>query len=238
MTATGPTRPPHSAPGTQATPQLAALTQDDLVNRIAQVLTEAIMKGGFAPGARLTEATIARDLGVSRAPVREAARLLENRGLVVAVPRRGFFVRSFDAADLDQIYDLRMCLERHAGGLLAGRLTPEMDTALSAQVQLLHRLAEAGDGDRQIEEDLKFHRMICVFAGNRRLLKVFDELTAETRYGIAMIGRLYDDPHEIARTHEPLLDALRSGDATSFAEASDYHIGTARQRVVAMFGPG
>lgn len=216
-------------------PLLTALDQNDLVNRIAQVLTDAILKGGFKPGARLTEATIARDLGVSRAPVREAARLLENRGLVVAMPRRGFFVRQFDWHDLDQIYDLRMCLERHAGALLVGSLTDEMASKLRAQVAFLHRLAEDGDGERQIEEDLKFHRMICVFAGNRRLLKVFDELTAETRFGIAMIGRLYDDPHQIARTHEPLLDALVARDAGMFAAASDYHIGTARERVVAMF---
>ena len=197
-------------------PQLAVLDQNDLVNRIAQGLTDAILK-------------------VSRAPVREAARLLENRGLVVAMPRRGFFVRQFDWHDLDQIYDLRMCLERHAGALLVDSLTDEMASKLRAQVAFLHRLAEDGDGERQIEEDLKFHRMICVFAGNRRLLKVFDELTAETRFGIAMIGRLYDDPHQIARTHEPLLDALVARDAGVFAAASDYHIGTARERVVAMF---
>ena len=126
-------------------------------------------------------------------------------------------------------------LERHAGALLVDSLTDEMASKLRAQVAFLHRLAEDGDGERQIEEDLKFHRMICVFAGNRRLLKVFDELTAETRFGIAMIGRLYDDPHQIARTHEPLLDALVARDAGVFAAASDYHIGTARERVVAMF---
>ncbi len=87
---------------------------------------EAIIGGRFAPGARLNEVHLAAEIGVSRAPLREAARLLENRGLVVSQPRRGFFVRDLTAAALDDAYDLRLCLERHAGRAVCATLTAEM----------------------------------------------------------------------------------------------------------------
>ena len=93
---------------TTTTRGFATIQQRDLVNQIADMLTEALLKGDFAPGAHLAEAQLARDFGVSRAPVREAARLLESRGMLVSQPRRGFFVRTFNAAELDDVYDLSL----------------------------------------------------------------------------------------------------------------------------------
>ncbi len=63
--------------------------------------------------------------------------------------------------------------------------------------------ADLDDPARQVEEDYRFHRLIFEIADNRRLLRLFDDLAAELRMVIGLIGRLYDDPHEIARTHEP-----------------------------------
>ena len=79
--------------------------------------------GQLPPGAKVAEAAVARELGISRAPVREAARLLEQQGLLVASPRRGFFVRKLEAADIDEIYDLRICVECHAGVLAVKNLS-------------------------------------------------------------------------------------------------------------------
>jgi DNA-binding GntR family transcriptional regulator len=213
-------------------PGLDAIDHSDLVSRISGILTENILAGRFRAGSRLTEAQMARDLGVSRAPVREALRLIENRGLVISHPRRGFFVREIDADEYDQIYDLRMCLERHAGSLVIARLTDEITGALEAQIAVLGEVAKSGTAAKQVEEDIRFHRMLCQFSGNRRLLQVYDELASEIRLGIAMIGQLYADPEEIARTHEPILAALKSKDVAAFIEAIDYHIGVARHHVV------
>src|SRR5947207_11071032 len=98
---------------------LTALDDSNLVGQVARILTGAIIAGRLPPGAKLAEAGVARELGISRAPVREAARLLERQGLLVASPRRGFFVRRLEAADIDEIYDLRICVECHAGVLAA-----------------------------------------------------------------------------------------------------------------------
>lgn len=210
---------------------LPALAETDLVGQVARVLTQAIVQGRLAPGAKVAEAAIARELGVSRAPVREAARLLEQQGLLVSLPRRGFFVRQFAISDIDEIYDLRLCIERHAAVLASQRLTAESRAALRRQCDLLHEMAEQDDPARQVEEDFRFHRMICEISANSRLLRVFDDLASELRMVIGLIGRRYDDPHAIARTHEPLLAAILAGDATAIVARVDAHVGHAWQEV-------
>jgi DNA-binding GntR family transcriptional regulator len=206
---------------------LPAVTSQDLVSQIARALTDAIISGRLAPGSKVAEAVIARELGVSRAPVREAGRLLESQGLLVAIPSRGFFVRSHAPAEIDDLYDLRICIEKHAAVQAAARLTPETRLTLRRQLDVLHETAALNDPARQVEEDYRFHRLICEISGNRRLLRLFDDLASELRIVIGLIGRLYDDPHRIADTHEPLLAAIESGDTAKIEAGVEYHLGDA-----------
>lgn len=210
---------------------LAALADTDLVGQVARVLTQAVIKGQLQPGSKVVEAGIARELGISRAPVREAARLLEQQGLLVSHPRRGFFVRKLEATDIDEIYDLRTCVECHAGVLAARNLTPASRDALRRQIDVLHEAADLDDPARQIEEDYKFHRMICEIAGSKRLLRLFDDLASELRMVIGLIGRLYDDPRRIAETHVAVLEAIEGGHPDIINARIDYHIGAAWREV-------
>jgi DNA-binding GntR family transcriptional regulator len=210
---------------------LPALADTDLVGQVARLLTQAVVQGRLLPGAKVVEAGIARELGVSRAPVREAARLLERQGLLVASPRRGFFVRQFAIGDIDEIYDLRLCVERHAAVLAAKNLTPGWRDALRRQLDVLYQMADLDDPGRQVEEDYRFHRLICEIAANKRLLRLFDDLASELRMVIGLIGRLYDDPHEIARTHEPILAAIEGGHPERIVAHIDHHLGHAWREV-------
>lgn len=212
------------------------IQQHNLVEQVADFLTQAIIGQRFAPGERLSEVQLARDLGVSRAPVREAARLLESRGLLISRPRRGFFVRSLDAEELCDIFDLRLCLERHAMERLAGACSPEALAALHRQVEQLCDASRSGDEGRRIEEDLAFHRLLIATAGNRRLLKVFDNLAHELRLCITLITKTHEAPESIADSHHRLLEALAAGDPVRCREAIDYHIGVARDYVVRGLG--
>jgi DNA-binding GntR family transcriptional regulator len=220
-------------------PVLAArfepIVLDDLVQRIARLLTDAIIEGRLKPGERISEAATARDLGVSRAPVREAARLLESTGLLNSHPRRGFFVRTIRAEDLDDLYELRICIETQAAARLAGCITATGLSQLRAQLQRMRALAKKDAVNQQIEEDLRFHRLICALGGNTRLLAICDQITPEVRLGVALIGRLYDDSHRIAETHLPIIAALEAGQPKAASEAMDYHIRIAREHVVALF---
>ena len=211
------------------------IAHDDLVQRIVRLLTDAIIEGRLRPGEHISEAATARDLGVSRAPVREAARLLESTGLVKSHPRRGFFVRTIKAEDLDDLYELRICIETQAAARLAGCIMPAGLHQLRGQLQHMRALADGGSVALQIEEDLRFHRLICELCGNARLLAIFNQIAPEVRLGVALIGRLYDDPHRIAETHLPIIAALETGDAQAVCEALDFHIRVAREHVVALF---
>src|SRR3546814_19706406 len=82
---------------------------------------------------------------------------------------------------------------KHAAILAARNLTPDSCAALRRQLAVLYETADTNDPARQVEEDYRFHRLICEISGNRRLLKLFDDLAYEMRLVIGLIGRLYDD---------------------------------------------
>ncbi|WP_083001296.1 GntR family transcriptional regulator [Halomonas sp. GT] len=212
------------------------IQQQNLVEQVADYLTQAIIQQHFLPGERLSEVQLSRDLGVSRAPVREAARLLESRGLLVSKPRRGFFVRALNAVELEDVFDLRLCLERHAIQRLSERYSSDAERALKQQVEVLCEATASNDGTRRIEEDLQFHRLIIHYAGNERLLRAFDGLTHELRLCITLITKTHEAPDTIATSHFKLLDALGSGRSEACREAIDYHIGVARDFVVSSVG--
>lgn len=225
----------HTGLNDNAAARFHPIERDDLTQHIARLLTDAIIEGRLRSGEHISEASTARDLGVSRAPVREAARLLESTGLVKAHPRRGFFVRTIRAEDLDDLYELRICIETQAGARLATCVTPADLDQLREQLQRMRALADEAAVDQQIEEDLHFHRLICTLCGNPRILAIFEQIASEVRLCVALIGRLYDDPHRIAETHLPIIEALESGDARAARRALDHHIAVAREHVVALF---
>lgn len=213
----------------------SAVATTDLVTQIARQITEAIVTGRLKPGARLTELQLSREFGTSRAPVREAARLLESQGLVVSSPRRGFFVRTLEPEDMHDIYELRIGLELHAASIAVEKIGQREIEMLEAQIVKMYDYADQGSIEQQIFEDFTFHRMLCQASGNKRLLKVYDELATEMRCGITLIGKLYDDPHRLAATHEPILEALKVRDRDALLAAVRYHIAVARDAVVELF---
>lgn len=208
-----------------------ALRPADLVNQVGDRLVQAIVEGRLAPGQRLVEAELARQMGISRAPLREAARRLEQRGLLVAHPRRGFFVRELSLGEVDDLYAVRMMVESHAARQVALRGGQAGLDELERRIGELRRLAREGREAALVEADLDFHRTLCVLSGNRRLLRLFDDMSIDVRMVIAMIDHLYDDPLVIAETHAPLLEAIAGGDPKAIGEAVEHHIGVAWREV-------
>src|SRR2546428_569909 len=93
---------------------LTRITSPTLVSSAVDAVRESILDGRFAPGERLVEAELARQLGISRGPLREALHTLEKEGLVVIVPRRSKSVQSLDDQTIDEVYSLRKILEQYA----------------------------------------------------------------------------------------------------------------------------
>jgi DNA-binding GntR family transcriptional regulator len=207
----------------------------DLVTQVTERLARAVYDGRLRPGARLVEAAVARQMGISRGPLREAARRLEQRGLLVARPRRGFFVRDFTPAEIDDIYGLRIVLECYAMRLACARASDRELRDLRTQLEHQRALAAADAVVELVEADLQFHRMVCAASGNRRLDALFADLAGEVRLIIALIGQLFDDPERIAETHTPLLAALEARDPERAAAEADHHIRVAWEAVRTLF---
>src|SRR5439155_23845626 len=148
----------------------------------------------------------------SRAPIREAIRLLEQEGLVVAVPRRGSFVVRLSRSDVEEVYTLRADVESRAVRQALPRVTPAILATLEA---LLARMKEAARLDGMtglLEADIQFHRTIVDLAGWPRLKKIWESLHPQT-LTLYTLSTLTDwTPSDHADRHGPVLDAVRSGD--------------------------
>ena len=151
-----------------------------LKEQVVRLLRTAILSGKISAGGRLNESQLARELGVSRVPIREALQQLEQQGLVVNVPRRGKFVISLSDEEIQKINSLRLILEAEALRLCRAKINAEGIATLN---DLNEKMQKAG-GLPEIEAaalDLEFHRTIWRYSGNEYLGK-----TLEKHYGSAI----------------------------------------------------
>jgi DNA-binding GntR family transcriptional regulator len=187
--------------------------------QVKDALLARILHQEYAPGERLVETRIAQEFGVSQAPVREALRELETLRLVESAPFKGTWVREVSDSELAEIYPIRAALEdvaaRAAAVHLAGAVGP-----LEHEIRAMER---ASDVHEQVEHDVRFHRLIVEASGNARLLELWESLQVEARTMITAL-RVGLDPIEVARRHEPIVDALRRGDADAAGHEVRAHV--------------
>jgi DNA-binding GntR family transcriptional regulator len=191
---------------------------------VRHYLHEAIVQGRFKPGGRIVESRLARELGVSQAPVREALRELEQMGLVVHHPRRGATVRQITATDAREMYTLRAHLESMAARLALERLT-EQD--FERMDRMIREMVEAGENkDHQLltRLDTSFHEFLCERSGHGLLLKVWRGNNPLVWTMITVITLERHDLVELAERHRPILNALRSGDPDAVDRAIRDHV--------------
>jgi DNA-binding GntR family transcriptional regulator len=205
-----------------------------LADSTADALRGRILAGGFAPGERLVEAEIARQLAISRGPVREALAKLREEGLVRDEPRRGWFVSALTARDIREIYELRSALEARAAKLALAR---------GSAVELRDRMAELraaarlGDRERFAALDFEFHADLTRLSGNSRLHRVFVQQAGVLRALLRLeITTQYESLAGILAEHERLLEEILSGDPARAEAACELHLAQARDRVIKMRG--
>ncbi|MGE3872181.1 MAG: GntR family transcriptional regulator [Parvibaculaceae bacterium] len=179
-----------------------------LVTQVKEQIQHAITSGELLPNQRLVEGEIAQKLGVSRGPVREAARLLEQSGLLISLPRRGFFVRQFEAREIKDLYELREWIEAAAVEAAVARATPAQHEVLRVTHKNLMARARSGQQSELIEAIIEFHRSICMLSGNMRLLRLFDEIAIEVRQILSVLGVKVDKTGYPVEAQESLLEAI------------------------------
>lgn len=213
---------------------LEPILAPDLVDRVASRVRDAILEGSLLPGHRLIEEQLATKLDVSRAPIREALRILEHEGLVSASSRRGRVVARLSAADAWEVYSLRENLEAMAFGLLAGNLPPGLGQAARALVDDMQVAAGEGDIISLSQLDVQFHRLIVSHTNHRRLLRMWDGMA--NQIGLLsreVVATLYTDLTQIANRHEELLAVLEGGKQGAAREAIHTHIESVATKVIA-----
>ncbi|MGJ7492771.1 GntR family transcriptional regulator [Variovorax sp. ZT4R33] len=207
----------------------------DLVGLVEAELTRAIVEGHLPPGSRIVEADIARRMGISRAPVREAARRLERQGVLVSRPRHGFAVRTISVQEIDDLYEVRLSLELTSIELACRKADDAGLARVKALVDTMVREAATQAQDERIAIDLELHTLICELSGNAHLRRIFQNTQTELRMIIALIDAVYHDPTTVASLHYPIVDALQKRDAEAAKAAMRVHLEDAWQNVRALF---
>jgi DNA-binding GntR family transcriptional regulator len=183
-------------------------TRRSTSERVGQLIRERLATGALRPGDRVVEVDIARMLGVSRSPVREALSRLEFEGVLVSEPNRGRYVAPLASERLQQLVDFRLALEELAVRSFA-RYAGEGDfLQLLAAVRTL-RATATSELNSAIQADLTFHRLIVALARNRPLQSAYAALLSEFQLSIRLTTQHYSSVEELALEHERLIEALR-----------------------------
>jgi DNA-binding GntR family transcriptional regulator len=195
-------------------------------NLIAHELRRAILEGRLEPGDVLREEQLARELGTSRTPVREALIELRNEGLVEATATRRAIVRAYDADELRDIYELRAALEAHAAGIAAVRAQSATIAELEASIERFHALAESSGDDVQalVTENLVFHGIIGDATGVLRLKKMIDQVMVIPRRYRAYAAYVPEHRATIERDHAAIAAAIAARDSAAAAAAMAAHV--------------
>lgn len=197
-------------------------TQVHLSQRAYARLREMAINYRFRPGERLNEGELARELEVSRTPLREAMHRLVSEGLLVSVSGRGFYARPLDVKEVFDLYETRLALETAIVSLACERATPEALDALDAYLDRSVQAHESAPIEHLLELDEGFHERVAESTGNQELLRTLRNINARIHFfrWIDMQGRRDNTQAE----HRALVAAIREGDATRAEAVARTHI--------------
>lgn len=210
---------------------LALLQSTSLTRLVAESIEDLVLSGELAPGSKLNEMALAQRFGISRGPLREALRLLEETGLIRQEKNRGAHVRKIALSEAADIYDVRAGLDAAAGRLLADAITPQQLKTLREMTSAM-REVRADDVDRFHELNLSFHDCIVGMTGNTVLMEQYRRLTKLlTLFRRRNLLAPMAIPH-FAEEHSAIVDLLEAKDGPGAAEALFAHAKGGRQRVL------
>ena len=222
--------PKTAAP--QRPPESVRLLQSHTLTMLVQrELERMILAGEIAVGEKLNEVALAASLGVSRGPVRESFRALEETGLVRIEKNRGVFVREISVAEADDIYEVRATFDQLAGRKLALTITPPQLAKLRTLLEAMELATRDQDAERYHPLNLSFHDALVAYANNPKLLQMYrrlvNELSLYRRHTLTQRDRLPTSALE----HKRILDAIAAGDADAAGRMLHDHAMASRARM-------
>jgi len=213
-------------------PTIALLQSNSLASVVQQEIERAILAGDYAPGSKLNEAALAERMGVSRGPVREAFRMLDEAGLVRTEKNRGVYVRDIPIDEALEIFDLRAAMDDWVGQRLAACITDAQLKEIRALVTEMEKAVKAQDARQYHVLNLKFHDRMVEMTGNRKLTDTYRKLIKE----LSLFRRQNLADSALMRTflaeHKQIVKAIASGDAPAAGRAMFDHVMLSKQRTV------
>jgi DNA-binding GntR family transcriptional regulator len=203
------------------------LDRQSTPSQITDALEGEILAGSLKPGERLREAKLAEAFSVSRNSVREALRVLERKGLVRHVPHRGAEVIKLTDEDVDDLFRVRVVLERQG---LASIDSAEARTLLIEDVEGIEAAAREGDAAALLEHDLAFHRLLVQQIGSRRFNELYVTLQRELRLALLQLDSFDPTMAQVAE-HREIVEAVQAGQVEKADKLLRQHLEIAAGRV-------
>jgi DNA-binding GntR family transcriptional regulator len=212
---------------------LAIDTSPSLHELVYRRLRQAIVDGTLRPGARLVESELGVRMGVSRSPVREALRRLEQENLVVLTPRRGVRVAEAvsELSQFQEMFDVRAALEALAARLAVRRATAAQVSRIGAAIRRMERAVEAGDLHGIIHADADFHRQLVLSAGNPTLERMLSSLLDQIQRMRLVIHARPENSRLALAEHRAVLAAIVRRDESAAVAHIEGHVEAARRRL-------
>lgn len=208
------------------------LRQRSLVGEVRDEIERMILHGEMQAGERLNEIGLAEQLGVSRGPVREAARSLEQQGLVTTVTNQGVFVRKLSLQEALELYDLRALVAGHLCACAAERATAEELAKLRHYVDRMDRAISDRDENRYFELNLAFHDQVAIVSGASRSRVLYTSLGKEVRL-LRMRVLTGDASLTLSNAeHDRIVTALERKDPDAARDAGAQHHINAKARLL------
>ena len=201
------------------------LSPASLVELVVSRLRGEILGGFLEPGERLVEESVTRRFGISRAPLREAMRLLAQQGLVEHLPRRGVRVATLSDLDADELFEVRDVLERFA----VSRALPVTDADLGPmrdELAAMRRAAVRGETLELADAHRRFHIALVALSGQSQLILAYEPILLKLQMHMALNLRRETErrsPLDGVRRHAVLLDAVATNDAETVLAALSAH---------------
>lgn len=206
-----------------------------LTDEIADIIRDRILKGEYSIGEKIKENQIATELKVSRTPIREAFKQLENEGLIDYIPNRGCFAKGFTKQDIEDIYAVRKALEVLSVEWAVSRITQEEIDYLQDQSDLMEFYMTRKDGKKILEINTDFHDIIYNATRSRfmaQVLRSYKEYIEQTR------KVLFSEPNSfeaVFNEHRAILQAIKARDVEKAKEAMARHLDGSKKRATFIY---
>jgi len=209
-------------------PSLGQIENKSLRDRVLDSLRAAIVNGELKPGDTLVETDLAAQLGVSRAPLREAINVLNIEGLLETVPYHGTTVKQLVRKDIEELYSVRSMMETFAIRQIIAAGEAHVEAAVAALRDVCAEMQVAANANSLAEInriDRRFHNTLIEHSENTLLEMLWGNVTLRVQQVMSLRNQKKGDLQQITRNHNKIVDAIEAQDTTKAVQLIYQHIG-------------